>query len=88
MLKHRKYTRTRYEYTVTDGSNTVFTLWFMRRNPSRNEVYRMLQSSIEDIRRVTGVHDIVWNGDTTITAGNYTGKMTGRTMLEARGYSA
>ena len=88
MLKHSKYTRTRYEYTISDGDNVAFTIWFMERNPSLNKVYRSLQENIEDIRRTTGIHDITWNGDKTMTAGTFTGKFTGRTLLEARGYKS
>ncbi len=86
MRKHVKYTRTRYEYTVSNGTDIVFTFWFIERRPSLNKIYSLVQENVDAIRNATKAADIVWNGDGTITAGSYTGKFTGRTLLEARGY--
>ena len=86
MLHHTKYTRTRYEYTISNKDGQVaFTLWFSQRNPSLNKVYRLVQENLDAIRKATNTNDIVWNGDKTITAGEYTGRMTDKTLLQARG---
>jgi len=88
MIKHRKYTRTRYEYAIQDPQgHRAFTLWFERRNPSLNAIYRLVVACLDDIRKATGSQDVTWNGDGTITAGTYTGSLTGRTLLESRGYA-
>ena len=85
MLKHRTNTRTRYEYTIANGDKVVFTLWFMTRRPSLKKIFKLIMNNLDEIKEATGSKNIEWNGDGTITAGEYTGKMTGKTLLEARG---
>lgn len=88
MIKHVKYTRTRYEYAIEDKTGKrAFTLWFERRRPNLNAIYRLVVSCVDDIKKQTGASDVIWNGDGTITAGEFTGHMTGNTLLESRGYS-
>jgi hypothetical protein len=85
MLKHNYNTRTRYEYAISDGDKIAFTLWFMERNPSLQKVYRLVQANYDGIKRATNAAEVIWNGDKTITAGKFTGRFTGKTLLQARG---
>ena len=86
MIKHKKNTRTRYEYAIEDrNGNRAFTLWFMQRKPTLNKIYNLVVDNIDIIKKNTGA-DVIWNGDGTITCGDYVGKMTGDTLLQARGY--
>lgn len=88
MYAHIKNTRTRYEFAIESNGSRAFTLWFMERRPSLNKIYRAVVTSLDDIKRTTKTNDVQWNGDGTITAGEFTGHMTGRTLLEARGYKS
>ena len=88
MRHHQKYTRTAYEFTVSKEGQVVYTIWMQQRRPSLNKLYRAVCENFDRIKAATNESNIVWNGDGTITAGAYTGQMTGRTLLEARGYYA
>ena len=88
MIRHTKYTRTRYEFGIENSAGKrAFTLWFMERRPTLNKVYNLVVSNVDAIKQATGASDVIWNGDGTITAGEYIGKMIGETLLQARGYN-
>lgn len=87
MLRHRRNTRTRYEYAIDNShGDRVYTLWLLSRT-SKTRIYRAIADNLDEIRAATHAQDIVWNGDGTITAGECSGKMTGKTLLESRGYA-
>lgn len=88
MRQHKRNERTRYEFVVADQQgNVVFTIWFLRRSPSLRMMYEILLDNVETIKEKTGAEDVIWNGDRTITAGDFTGKMTGKTLLQTNGYN-
>jgi hypothetical protein len=89
MRHHMKYTATRYEYAIENSKGErAFTLWMRQRKPTLSALCRAVTQNVDAIRTATHAQDVMWNGDGTITAGEYTGRMTGLTLLEARGYSA
>lgn len=86
MRKHITNTATRYEYAIQNPNGArAFTLWFRQRRPTLNAIYRCIVENLDAIKAATESDELQWNGDGTITAGAYTGSMTGLTLLEARG---
>lgn len=86
MKQFRKNTRTQYEFTFTKDGQTVFTLWFIERKPTLNRVYRLLSANKAEIMEACKCEEI--SGYPEVKAGDCVGKMTGRTLLQARGYAS
>lgn len=88
MKQHYRNTRTQYEcnFISTDG-RIACTIWFNVRKPTYSRMYRAFSSHLEFIREKCECEDVaVENG--IFSCGEYTAKMSEKTLLQARGYNA